>query len=376
MSAMASSAYVETLRTDRTAQVKFMLTAALSLTGFIVFCIEATKSNTSSNSHKYYVTGQNMKERLLPAATVCPTTTDTMYQIASIECKYYKRWMPGHQFPDTEVVEAVPKSVTVDLADGFPLEYNCYSINPQQKFMSKNFSQNIMCALKFDHVFETEVIHDQARVTFFDAKTKDAYPNTEPNAPYGWSTLDPAKHQEFYLSSKAFFAPKMHAVALEVTRGNWRRYNLTAIREDPQDNVMLSFDFAYNQMFEEEYKALKYPYESSNAFFGTFGGFLFFLIMLYYMLYGAAAAVLGLDRAPVGGSAGFGGGYDASGSYSAGPSSGGGGGLLVRGGRGCLRAAERARGAVHSSRAAEWRRWLRLHLSHSCRDLGVTMWAE
>ncbi|XRB16499.1 hypothetical protein RI054_12g63430 [Pseudoscourfieldia marina] len=323
MSAMASSAYVETLRTDRTAQVKFMLTAALSLTGFIVFCIEATKSNTSSNSHKYYVTGQNMKERLLPAATVCPTTTDTMYQIASIECKYYKRWMPGHQFPDTEVVEAVPKSVTVDLADGFPLEYNCYSINPQQKFMSKNFSQNIMCALKFDHVFETEVIHDQARVTFFDAKTKDAYPNTEPNAPYGWSTLDPAKHQEFYLSSKAFFAPKMHAVALEVTRGNWRRYNLTAIREDPQDNVMLSFDFAYNQMFEEEYKALKYPYESSNAFFGTFGGFLFFLIMLYYMLYGAAAAVLGLDRAPVGDSAGFGGGYDASGSYSAGPSSGG-----------------------------------------------------
>ena len=80
---MASSAYVETLRTDRTAQVKFMLTAALSLTGFIVFCIEATKSNTSSNSHKYYVTGQNMKERLLPAATVCPTTTDTMVSYAT-----------------------------------------------------------------------------------------------------------------------------------------------------------------------------------------------------------------------------------------------------------------------------------------------------
>ena len=83
MSAMSSSAYVETLRTDRTAQVKFMLTAALSLTGFIVFCIEATKSNTSSNSHKYYVTGQNMKERLLPAATVCPTTTDTMVSYAT-----------------------------------------------------------------------------------------------------------------------------------------------------------------------------------------------------------------------------------------------------------------------------------------------------
>ena len=114
----------------------------------------------------------------------------------------------------------------------------------------------------------------------------------------------------------------------EVSRGNWRRYNLTAIREDPKDNVMLSFDFAFNRMFVEEYKALKYPYESSNAFFGTFGGFLFFLIMLYYMLYGAASAVLGLDRGTGSGAGGagnfqrFNGSYDAPGAYAAGPSTG------------------------------------------------------
>ena len=324
----AAAPVLENLRHDRGAQVRFALTAALTLTGFVVFCIEATKSNTSGNSGVYYVTAERLKSRTLPIATVCPSTTDPEYQIAAIECKYFKRWRPGHEFPDTEVVDVNLKTVTVDLADGFPIDYNCYVVNENQKFTSYNFSQNIMCSLKFDHVLETEVIHDQARVTFFDTKTKDAYPNTEPKEPYGWHTLDPAKHQEFYLNTKSFYTHKSKATVYEVSRGNWRRYNLTAIREDPKDNVMLSFDFAFNRMFVEEYKALKYPYETSNAFFGTFGGFLFFLIMLYYMLYGAASAVLGLDRGTGSGAGGagnfqrFNGSYDAPGAYAAGPSTG------------------------------------------------------
>ena len=279
--------------------IKISAGVILCLTGFILFLVEAKRSDAVSKSNFVLSFPQRQEATVakkgmhLPAVAICPTVSlkaagnSGKGQISSVHCQatgYGKLKMPAIS----------KKSVIVKKTDfeNDALEnFACWDVNADLKVIAISSSQTIVCNAFYEHLGGLEAA--EASVTFYDPR-KGSIENAPQADQFLWHSLHPTSLTSMYIEPKelVFLSGSvdwMHTPHFS----QHHRYNWTEIVNSKGQKPGVSLSYGFQFLWFKQLREVNLY--TSNQFWGVMGGLLYLLVGIYSILI-AVLGAYGLDQ--------------------------------------------------------------------------------
>ena len=278
----------ERVKRDPAFAIKLSAGVVLCLTGFILFLVEARRSNGVQDSN--YVTGFPMRDELavtktgmvLPAVTICPTVSldaagsTGLGQITNMKC--IAAGYDPVPMPPVTIQSVIIKKL--DFVSDKLSNYACWNVNADMKYVSKGPGQTIKCDGYFSNL--NGLSEAEASVTYWDPRkgSLDAAPSTDE---FLWHSLQ----------STAFTSMYIEPTEIVLLNGNkdWFhqphfgehfKYNFTQVKNSAGTQPGISLNYGFKFMFFKQMREVNLY--TSNQFWGVMGGLLYLLVGIYSLV--------------------------------------------------------------------------------------------